>query len=80
MIITSFMIKILFTLRGAMLDVRGVLIYLPSYEEKALAFDSNILSMCVWGPSFKKKKKEVRFENNIGELNRTAISLISYNR
>jgi len=52
MIITSCMAKMLFTLRNVKLDVRGVLIYLPSYEEKTLVFDSNILSMCMWGPSF----------------------------
>jgi hypothetical protein len=52
MIIASFMVKMLFTLRDVKLEVRGVLIYFPSYEEKSLAFDSNILSMCMWGPSF----------------------------
>jgi hypothetical protein len=52
MIITSFMLKMLFTLRKVRLEVRGVLISLSSYEEKTLAFDSNIVSMCMWDPSF----------------------------
>jgi len=54
MIITSFMVKILlvFTLHNVKLEVDSVLIYLPSYEYKTLAFDSNILLMCMWGLSF----------------------------
>lgn len=52
MIITLLLVKTLFTLRNVKFEIRGVLIYLPSYDEKTLAFDSNILSMCMWGPLF----------------------------
>jgi len=52
MIITLFIVKMLFSLRNVTLEVRSVLIYLPSYEKKRFAFVRNILSMCMWGPLF----------------------------
>jgi hypothetical protein len=78
-------VKMLFTLGNVKLEVRGVLIHLPSYEEKNLTFEINTLSMCMWGPSFNNSEKksifmEERFGNNVGELNRTGISLIFCNQ
>jgi hypothetical protein len=57
MTVTSFMVKVLFTLRNVRLDFRGVLIYLPSYEERLWTMIS-IFGLCVCGAHrFKIMKK-----------------------